>query len=99
MIREQFGDNILRLVKANTKDDSITDPEEKTNELISRCVEDGEDALIVKAADILDSFKFYTSVQNEDQLDYCRRNARAIFKFKTAEFNDKIFDTLKEWIK
>src|SRR3990167_7112950 len=43
MLREQFGTNVLKLVRACTKDDSITDKEEKIVELIKRCVRAGED--------------------------------------------------------
>lgn len=99
MLKEQFGDNVLKLVKANTKDDSIKDKEEKTAELIKRCIENGQDALIIKTADIIDSFKYYTAVDNADQLEYCIRNASAIFKYKPNDFNDKIFDELEKWYK
>ena len=97
MLRNEFGDEIAKLVLANTKDDSITDKEEKTIELIKRCIQNGQDALIVKAADILDSFKWYSSQENKNEIQYCMRNANAIFKFKPTDFNDKIFDELKNW--
>jgi len=97
MLRGEFGDNIVKLVLASTKDDSITDKEEKTTELIRRCIQNGQDALIVKAADIIDSFKWYSSQDNKDELQYCMRNANAIFKFKPDDFNDKIFNELKNW--
>lgn len=96
-IREIFGDVVLRLVTASTKDDAIKDSLEKTNELIKRCVESGEDALIVKSADILDSFKWYSSQNNESEIGYCMRNANAIFEFKPESFKDKIFDELRGW--
>ncbi len=96
-IRAEFGDEVLRLVKASTKDDSITDSKEKTIELINRCISQGEDALIVKVADILDSFKYYTAVNNQGELGYCMRNANAIFASKPESFQDKIFPILKEW--
>jgi (p)ppGpp synthase/HD superfamily hydrolase len=99
MLKDEFGDDVLKLVKASTKDDSIKDKEEKTNELIKRCAENGQDALIVKTADIIDSFKYYTAVENADQLEYCLRNARAIFKFKPDNFSDKIFEELEKWYK
>jgi (p)ppGpp synthase/HD superfamily hydrolase len=99
MIKEEFGENVLKLVLASTKDDSIADKEEKTNELIKRCAEAGQDALIVKTADIIDSYKFYTQINNEGELDYCRRNAEAIIRFKPNEFVDKIFEELKTWMK
>lgn len=98
MLRDEFGDLVSKLVLASTKDDSIQDKEEKTRELIQRCVQNGQDALIVKAADILDSFKFYTATKNTGEIEYCMRNARAIFQFMPLEFNDKIFVELKEWM-
>lgn len=97
MLKDEFGDNVLRLVLASTKDDSITERGKKTTELITRCVSNGQDALIVKTADILDSFKWYTSQNNEDQLKYCMRNANAILKYKPDDFTDKIFTELKAW--
>ncbi len=97
LLRAEFGDNVVRLIFANTKDDTIADKMEKTNELIQRCVQNGQDALIVKTADIIDSFKWYSSQNNEGELKYCMRNTNAIFKFKPADFEDKIFDELKTW--
>lgn len=97
MLREEFGDDVTKLVLACTKDDSITDKQEKTNELIKRCAQAGQNALIVKAADIIDSFKWYSSQGNKEELQYCQRNAEAIFKFKSSDLDDKIFDELKQW--
>ncbi len=96
-LQKLFGDDVLRLVEASTKDDSIKDGLEKTNELIKRCSTSGEDALIVKSADILDSFKWYSSQNNEGEIAYCVRNANAIFEYKPEHFKDKIFDELKMW--
>jgi hypothetical protein len=97
MLRDQFGEKILALVLANTKDDSIPDKHEKTDELICRCVQYGQEALIIKSADILDSFKWYSEQENISQLKYCMRNANAIFKYKKNDFNDKIFAELEVW--
>ena len=97
MVRDEFGENALKLVLANTKDDAIEDKYKKTAELIQRCVKNGQDALIIKTADILDSFKWYASQDNIDQLKYCMRNTSAIFKYKRSDFNDPIFDELATW--
>ncbi len=97
LLRNAFGDEITRLVKASTKDDSITDKVEKTQELICRCVSEGRDALIVKTADILDSYRFYTEMQNQGELDYCKRNADAILEHKPANWEDLIFEDLYTW--
>jgi (p)ppGpp synthase/HD superfamily hydrolase len=97
MLKDEFGENVLKLVLANTKDDTIEDKLEKTAELIQRCVKNGRDALIIKTADILDSFKWYASQDSIEQLKYCMRNANAIFKYKESDFVDPIFDELKTW--
>jgi (p)ppGpp synthase/HD superfamily hydrolase len=97
MLRNEFGDTVARLVLASTKDSSITDSKERIEELIARCVRNGQDALIVKAADILDSFKWYSALDNAKELQYCMRNADALFGSKPDSFDDKIFDTLKTW--
>ena len=98
LLRDEFGDNVVRLIFASTKDDTIVDKEEKINELIQRCVQNGQDALIVKTADVIDSFKWYASQNNENELkNHCLKNANAIFKFKPEDFDDKIFDELKNW--
>jgi len=97
IVQDEFGEEVLRLILANTKDDTIADKHEKTDELIQRCLKNGQDALIVKTADILDSFKWYASKDNTEQLTYCMRNANAIFKYKKHDFSDPIFDELATW--
>ncbi len=96
-MRNEFGGAIANIVVACTKDDSIKDPIEKIEKIISQCVNAGKDPLIVKAADVLDSFKWYTSTQNENELLYCKRNADAIFRLKPHDIDDPIFDELKTW--
>ncbi len=96
MVREKFGDEVMRLVLASTKDYLIKDSSERTIELIKRCIASGEDALIVKVADTLDSFKWYTTQNNEKELQVCVKTSNAIFEFKPEDFNDKIFVELKK---
>ena len=97
ILRDKFREDVVKLILASTKDDTIEDKEEKTKELIKRCARNGQDALIVKTADIIDSFKWYSSQDNKGELQYCMRNANAIFKYKPDNFNDKIFKELKKW--
>ncbi|MCX6736279.1 MAG: hypothetical protein NTZ13_04305 [Candidatus Parcubacteria bacterium] len=92
-LKKEFGDRITKLVLASTKDFKKG---EKTTELISRCVQNGEEALIVKTADIIDGFKWYSSQDNKEQLLYCLKNAEAILKLKPNNFNDKIFKELEK---
>lgn len=97
MLRNEFGDNVTRLVLASTNDDSITDKEERKRDLIKRCVSEGEDALIIKTADTIDSFRWYSVQGNKEQLEHCIKTTDVILEFKPEGFKDKIFDELKNW--
>ncbi|EKE11182.1 MAG: hypothetical protein ACD_15C00133G0033 [uncultured bacterium] len=98
LVRKEFGDEILKLVLACTKNGTIIDKKERTYELIMRCMENGQDALIVKSADSIDSFKWYDGQNNREELtNHCMKNADVIFSLKPDEFNDKIFEELKAW--
>jgi (p)ppGpp synthase/HD superfamily hydrolase len=97
MIKNEFGENVLRIVKACTKDRTIENSDERIDELVKRCAKQGKEALIVKAADTLDSFKHYIRENNQSELDYCRKNAEAIFKHK-GNFEGEIFPELGEWL-
>lgn len=58
-IKEEFGDEVTRLIDANTFDDSIEDKQEQYRRLFSKCLKSGKSALIIKAADILDNSDYY----------------------------------------
>ncbi|MFA5962047.1 MAG: HD domain-containing protein [Parcubacteria group bacterium] len=94
LIRSEFGETVLQLVRANTKDRSIENSDQRIEDLAKRAAEAGRDALIIRAADTLDSFKHYTKTNNLPELDYCRKNALAIFKFKPTDFTDGVFEEL-----
>ncbi len=97
LLEKGFGGDVLKLVKANTKDRSIENGDERIEELVRRAAECGEEALIIKTADTFDSFKYYTKTQNKSELDYCRKNAEAILKYKPVDFRDGIFEEVEEW--
>jgi (p)ppGpp synthase/HD superfamily hydrolase len=97
MIRGQFGNHVVEIVRACTKNRSIENSKEREKDLVQRCIDVGLDALIVKAADTLDSFRYYTKTQNEKGLDYCRQNSGFIFELKPKDWNDPIFDELKKF--
>jgi len=96
MLQAEFGENVLKIVKANSKDRSIQDPDERIEELIKRCAGAGQEALIVKAADTLDSFQHYTKTGNQSELEYCAKTTKAIFKYLREDFKDPVFAELKK---
>ncbi len=93
-IQEEFGKTILELILANSKDKSIKDQADRIEELIKRCIATGQNALIVKAADVIDNFKYFSKIQDAKGIDYCILNAKTIFKNKPDSFQDKIFKEL-----
>jgi GTP pyrophosphokinase len=98
MLADEFGENVARIVEANSKDRTIQDSDKRIDELARRCAENGKEALIVKAADTLDSFKHYTKTSNKNELEYCRKTTEAIFKYKPDDFQDEVFGELGEWV-
>lgn len=97
MIDERFGEYVRSLVLANTKDRTHGHP---VDDMIKRCVACGEDALIVKAADIIDSFVWYMDQKNDDELqNHCVNTAQSIMMHKPERWRDKLFDELTMWRK
>jgi len=58
-IKEKFGDKIADLVSANSFDKAIKEKKERYYESFARCLETGKDALVIKAADVLDNSYYY----------------------------------------
>lgn len=97
MIKNNFGEETLNLVKANSKDRSIKNVDKRIEELIMRCASNGEKALIIKAVDTIDSFKHYTATKNQEELKVCRKTIKAIFKYKPKNFQDAVFKELQKY--
>jgi len=95
MLKREFGDKITELVLANSKDSTI-EKEKRNEDMVKRCVQTGMDALIIKTADILDSFHYYSKINNIEQLkNHCLVVAKLILDNKPLEWNDKIFGQLQ----
>lgn len=94
----EFGDDVTSLVMANTKNRDISDKEKIVIDLIQRCVNQGEDALVIKVVDVIDSFKWYETQNNVDELKgHCVKTANVIRKYKPSNFDDEIFNELEAW--
>jgi (p)ppGpp synthase/HD superfamily hydrolase len=94
-IEKKFGKEVLDIILANSKDTSVT--ENSNEELLQRCLSYGEEALIVKAADILDNYKYYNRMDDHKGLVYCSRNTEYLLKIVPSNFEDVIFTKLKEF--
>ena len=61
-IKQKFGVKIARLVLACSFNENIKDEVERYKEATDRCVKEGKEALIVKAADFIDNIPYSQAV-------------------------------------
>jgi (p)ppGpp synthase/HD superfamily hydrolase len=95
-IENTFSKNILDIVLANSKDQNV-EKENRNKELLQRCIDFGNDALVVKIADILDNYKYYKRINSQKGLDYCGGNTEFLIQKVPQSFKDSIFNDLKEF--
>lgn len=91
-----FGENCAKIIIANTKNSNISDRKLRNDELIKRCIESGEEAAIVKAVDIIDNYKYYSALEHEAGIDYCKNNITAFKKYFNPAYKDMVFSRLFE---
>ena len=95
-LRDVFGQQVYDIVLANTKNRNITDPIKRREDYVRRCADVGIDALIVKAADALDSYHYYQTQGNKEESDRAVHIAQLILKHVSPS-DDPIFEQL-QWI-
>lgn len=95
MIEEEFGTHVVTLVQANTKNMNL-EKSARLEDIVRRCNQVGEDALIVKLADVYDNFLYYTRENNLPEIERCKSFARLIQKYKNEKYTDTIFDRIDE---
>ncbi len=94
-ILHNFGQHILDIVKANTKNESLPKIE-ALEDIVSRCEKVGLDAMIVKVADIYDNFCFYTKMNNIPEIERCQILMGFVVKYKHDDWQTKIFEKIDE---
>lgn len=88
-ITEIFGKEVTDLVDANSKREG-----EKTREMIGRCIALGEEALIVKAADVMENTIYSKKQRWEVGIEYSLKAIPMILEKKPENFKDPIFGEL-----
>lgn len=94
VIRERFGQHVFDIVMANTKNREIADPVQRRADYVNRCADVGLDALVVKAADVLDSYDYYTKQNNPSEVERSRSIAKLVLDV-VDEGADPIFTKLR----
>ncbi|MBU2542076.1 HD domain-containing protein [Patescibacteria group bacterium] len=70
-LKEKFGNKILEIIKANSKNTSIEGTINRAVDMMERCKKVGDGAMAIKIADVYDSCNYYTKLKNEKELkDY-----------------------------
>ncbi len=93
VLRERFGDRATGIVLANTKNSELSG-EEKIRDIIERCAAFGMDALIVKAADILDNYEYFSRIKDKENIDYDIKQAEVLFSVTDGD-GSIVFEKLK----
>ncbi len=95
IVKRQFGKRVLEIVQANTQNRAIEDKKEQWRDSVERCAEFGQDALHVKAIDIIDSNGFYHAVKDLDEIARTEEYAKLILEKTPENFTDPIFKKLR----
>lgn len=93
-IKNLFWENVLNIVKANTKNESLPKIE-ALEDIVKRCSEYWLNALIVKVSDIYDNFNFYKKQNNLPEIERCKILANFVLKYR-KDYDDKIFSYAEE---
>ena len=95
MIEEKFGIHVATIVEVNSKNMSL--PKEKILEdIVQRCANYGEDAMIVKIVEVYDNFLFYTRQVKEweelqSEIERCKFLANLVLRYKKKEWENSAF--------
>lgn len=92
-IKDEYGQKVFDIVQANTKNRDIENVDERRKDYVDRCAAVGDEALIVKAVDVLDSYQFYQATENQEEIDRSVAIAKLIVE---TGLKDKIVDELKK---
>lgn len=98
VISELFWENVLQIVQVNSKNMKL-EKTEILEDIVKRCSEYWEKALIVKMADVYDNFLFYKKTENIAEIERCKKLSRFIQKYKKEEYSDTIFELCDEILK
>ncbi len=96
-ILEEFGEHVLEIVEATTFDETIEDRYERFKDTFQRCKEQGREALVVKASDILDNSDYYPLASTEEDRQYLVDKMQHFIDIAESKISDEPIHTeLKE---
>ena len=96
-IKKLFGEKVYKIVSVNSKSKSLTDWYSQCDELVARIASYGEDAMVVKVADVLDNFVYIFEIDDALGKERMIHMVKQIFKYTNS--TDKIFGELRQVFK
>lgn len=93
-LERDFGKGVASFVVANTKDSRFDDLMEKYKDMMKRCTET-EGAAIIKAADILDNYWYFSKIEDRKKTDWMITTGQMLMDVLPADFDDPIFEELR----
>jgi len=99
-IKREFGDDVFRLIEANTFNASITDRLERSREMFGRCAAAGRDALLIKVTDTLDNSRSFHLIHDEETRRYMLTKIHDLLTISADPLrNEPIWDELqRQWV-
>jgi (p)ppGpp synthase/HD superfamily hydrolase len=93
LILNNFWKNVLEIVQSNSKDNNL-ESSEILEDIVVRCKNYGEEAMIVKMADVYDNFIFYVQHKNNPEIKRCKTLVTLIEKYNNVNIRYLNFCTL-----
>jgi len=99
-IKAQFGNKVAELVQANTFDPNIKDKKERFKEAVNRVKKAGKQAVMIKVADSLDNFPYYTEIfDKQKKQEILWKHQQRVKAFESAIGNTKLFKEYQAMVK
>ena len=96
-VKEKLGDQVLAIIRANTKNSAISDASQKREELISRCVNSGKESVIVMAANLLDNFKYYERLASDSGIHHLEEMTGLLFTHVKENLEEPVMAELNNY--
>lgn len=100
-VQKQFGQDIAKIVQANSFDKGITDEDNHYKEIFNNSLKIGKDALIVRASDILDNSYYYHLAERKDKIQWLHDKMKYFLDLSGDVIrNERVFQDLqKQYLK
>jgi len=94
IIEKEFWQTVLMLILSNSKNLDLS-KEERDQDLYNRCLKHWKDAMIIKAADIFDNYKYFSGTNDLEKFERSKKLLNMFLSVLPSDYNDPIFNRLK----